>query len=459
VHALLTAALLASAAAAAPAPRPRAVVLIVVDALRPDRLSAYGAARDTSPKLKAFAAGATRFERAVAPSNWTLPSLASLMTGLDPSAHRAVYAPRDPKWPAAAEAGTLRPGGSGRLDPSRATLAELLAARGWRTAAVVSGGFCRSVFGFGQGFAEYHDLGSRLGTLLPLIKEVAAREPERPYFLYLHLSDVHDPYAPPPPYDALWTDPAYRGPMDGGREALAKVRDGAPFTKADTEQLLGLYDGAIRELDERLAELLAALGPGAVVALTSDHGEAFGEHGRLQHGGDAYDEQVRVPLIVRAPGRGAGRVAQPVVGLVDVMPTLLELAGVPAPPGLSGRSLVPLLDGKPWTERPALVEAVFERRNDPPRPFGVAALRSRERKFIRSLEGRPDELYDLVADPGETRNLAKERPAEAARWAKALDSRLQAARRAAGRLPPVDDAPVTLDAGLLEKLRASGYVR
>jgi arylsulfatase A-like enzyme len=438
---------------------PRSIVLIVVDALRPDRLTPYGAPRDTSPRVARLAREGTLFKNAVAQANWTLPSLATIMTGLYPSTHRALYTPRVAQWWDKIGTGAYAPSGAQRLDPSRTTLAERLAARGYRTAAVVSGGFCRSEFGFGQGFAEYHNLGSRLGVILPRIKEVLAREPGRPYFLYVHLSDVHDPYAPPPPFDTLWTDPAYRGSQDGSREALARVREGAPFDAQDTAHLLALYDGSMRELDDRLAELLDAVGPEAVVVFTADHGEAFGEHGRLQHGGDAYDEQVRVPLIIRAPGRGAGRVVEPVVELADLAPTVLELAGAPAAKGLPGQSLAPLLDGRSWKERPAFIEAVYDHQNGEEHPFGLAALRTRERKFIRSLVGRPDELYDLAADPGETRNLAAERPAEAARWGRLVEQRLREARRAAEALPPVDKSPVQLDPGLVEKLKASGYVR
>lgn len=450
----------ASLAASAPSARePRSIVLIVVDALRPDRLTPYGAPRDTSPRIARLAKEGTLFKRAFAQSNWTLPSLASVMTGLYPSTHRAVHFPASSDWAKKLAAGRFVPLGAERLDPSRITLAERLAERGYRTAAVVSGGFCRSEFGFGQGFEEYHNMGSRLGVILGLIRNVLGREHGRPYFLYLHLSDVHDPYEPPPPFDRLWTDPGYRGPMDGSRAALARARQGGRVSREDIDQLLGLYDGAIREMDERLAELLDAIGPEAVVVLTSDHGESFGEHGRLQHASDAYDEQLRVPLIIRAPGRGAGRVVEPVVELVDIAPTILELAGAPPARGLHGRSLAPLLDGGRWRERPAFIEAAMENSGGPASPFGAVVLRSRDRKFIRSLAGKPDELYDLAADPGETKNLASERPEEAARWRALADARLAAARRASASLPPVDPRAVDLDPGLREKLRAAGYLR
>lgn len=438
---------------------PPSVVLIVVDALRPDRLTPYGAARDTSPRLARFAADGALFKRAIAQSNWTLPSLATIMTGLYPSEHRAVYAPSSGDWPIRLEEGRYAPGGASRLDPSRVTLAERFEARGYRTEAVVSGGFCRSEFGFKQGFNEYHNLGSRLNVILPRIKEALNREPGRPYFLYIHLSDVHDPYEPSGPYKSLWTDPAYQGFADGGRDSLSRVRaNGRTPGADDIAQLLALYDGSIRELDDQLADLIDSIGPKAIVALTSDHGESFGEHGRLQHGGDAYDEQIRVPLILRAPGRKPGRVIEPVVELAGLAPTLLELAGAARRDGLMGRSFAALLDGGPWTERPAFIEAASNRPSSAGQPFGLIALRSRDRKFIRSLITGHEELYDLTNDPAETLNVAARRPDEMRHWRRILDERVMAIRRTAGELPLVDESPTEIDAAIMEKLRASGYV-
>jgi len=339
------------------------------------------------------------------------------------------------------------------------TLAERLAAGGYRTAAVVSGGFCRSDFGFGKGFQEYHNLGSRLSVTLPVIKEALARASGRPYFLYVHLLEVHDPYEPPPPFDKLWTDSGYHGPMDGGREALTRARLGAPFSAKDTAQLRALYDGSMRELDDRLGELFDVIGPEPIVVFTADHGEAFGEHGRLQ----ARQRRLRranpraVDLARARPRRREGhrthrRARRPDADPAGTRGTARRQR--PGGPQLGASSRWP-----PLGRAPAFVEAVFNHDNDPPHPFGSLALRSRDRKFIRSLLGGVDELYDLAADPAEKRNLAAERPEEAARWRRLVDERLETSMRASRALPSVDPSSVDLDPGLVQKLKASGYVR
>lgn len=448
-----------SPVAAQPIPRPPNILLIVVDALRPDRLSPYGAKRNTSPRLQRLADQGSLFRRAVAQANWTLPSLSTIMTGLYPSTHGARLMPEGDQWPKQLEEGAYRPGAGHYLAGSRETLAELLARRGYRTAAVVSGGLCRSEFGFGQGFAEYHNLGSRLASILPVIKEALSREPGRPFFVYLHLSDVHDPYSPAPPYDRLW-DPDYHGPADGRRETLYRARGGGlTFTPRDFEHLEALYDGAIAEMDSHLAELLDFVdrlpgGSGTAVIVTADHGEAFNEHGVFQHGHAGYNEELRVPLIISVAARGRGRKIDEPVELADLMPTILSLAGAASPKGLAGRSLLPLLDGRRWKDRPAYSEVA----HIPDNPLRAIAIQNRRWKFLRALDGKEDELYDLAVDPGETRNLAASLPRQAAHWRRLADERLAWARAAAERWPQPDTAQPDIDPALREKLKASGYL-
>ncbi|HXT00264.1 MAG TPA: sulfatase-like hydrolase/transferase, partial [Elusimicrobiota bacterium] len=241
---LLLAASLAGPAAAAPGPGPvDDVLLIVVDALRQDRLSAYGNPRRTSPALDALAGEGALFLNAEAASNWTLPALASIMTSLDPAVHGALNPPRGrPDWPKELERGRFTAAPGGRLDAARPTLAGALSRAGWTTAGIVSGGFCQSAFGFNAGFGSYRDTGIKLEELndkyvLPWLK---AHRREK-FFLYVHVGDVHDPYDTTPRYNRLW-DPDYKGTIDGSRETLDAVNEGRRALSArDLEHLLALY--------------------------------------------------------------------------------------------------------------------------------------------------------------------------------------------------------------------------
>ncbi len=451
MSALALAALLAAPAAAAPAPKRPNVVLIVVDALSARHLGAYGYRRATSPRLDALAAEGALFETVVAPSNWTLPSLASLLTGLLPSAHGALLPPAAKDWAAKLEAGRLVPGPGERLEASRPTVARRLAAAGYRTAAVVSGGFCRSAFGFGRGFHEYHDLGGLAEHIEPTYLPLLEKERGRPFFLYIHLSDVHDPYQAPAPYGKKWADPAYRGPMDGSRAALRVLQHelcagrGDP---ADLAQAEALYDGGVSYADAAIGRLLdrlaaAGLADDTAVFVTADHGEGFGSRKLLRHGSGFSDEVLLVPLLVRAPGLPRGLRVGGQVRALDVAPTILELAGL-APAPMQGRSLLGALRGGPAPD----LEAVSQTDDG-------SALRAGGWKLVRFNE-QPPSLYDLAADPGERRDLAAERPEVVARLGARLDALEGEARALAKRLPALPARRVRPN--MRERLKAAGYV-
>ena len=437
-----------------PAPRPANVILIVVDALGAGHLGTYGYSRATDPRLKAFAATGAVFLNTIAQSDWTLPSLASLMTGLYPSVHGALLPISDPNLGAQLEAGRFHPLAGQRLEPSRPTLAAILAAQGYATGAVVSGGFCNSAFGFGSGFAEYHNGGGRMEELSRTYLPWIEKNRDRRFFLYIHVGDVHDPYRAPPPFDGLWAKP-YHGKQDGSRPALDALDDalaqGRPPSAEDVEHLRSLYDGGISYTDEhigRLLDRLKALGlaENTAVIVTADHGEAFLEHGLMRHGNSFYDELLRVPLIAAFPGLKGGQRLGGQARLIDVMPTVLDYLRVPAPP-TQGRSLLPWLQGAPVEDREAFSES-----NE-----GVS-LRAGRWKLIR-YRGRPEALYDLAGDAAERLSLRADAPAK---WT-ALSGRLADWRaemtRAAQTLPPLPAAGPQLDAALKEQLKAGGYLK
>lgn len=321
------------------------VVLLVVDALRPDHLGCYGYGRPTSPEMDRLAARSVRFAEAVSVSSWTKPAVPSLLTSLYPSQHGV--------W----EGSGRNPEGgleSDVLGEEAVTLAEVLAGAGYRAAAFVRNAQLRAAFGFAQGFEAYRELESSGAELveraLEWLDEVRRESPSAPVFVYLHLLDTHWPYEPPPEAAAaLGAAPGERPDDFALREAVNRG-----IVALGTEQLWEIvlrYDAEIRGVDRAVGRLAAGLEErglfeGSVLVLTSDHGEAFLEHGRLGHGGDLYEESLRVPLLLKLPGsRGAGRVVQARVTTLDVMPTILELAGLrpEARASCAGRSLLRFL--------------------------------------------------------------------------------------------------------------------
>jgi arylsulfatase A-like enzyme len=417
------------------APRPRSLILISVDTLRADHLGCYGHERPTSPSLDALAAEGVLFEDVTAPSPWTLPSHASLFTGRYPSRHgvRTVH-----------EA----------LSRSAPTLAEVLSPLGFENGAVVNVVYLYPVFGLMRGFAQLERVES-VPSPQGDAAEVHARARSwlasrrgRRVFLFLHHYDVHAPYSSEPAYERMFA--AAEGQLRGVDEELGLINRGLLRPgPVGIDQLERRYDAGIRQIDDELGRFLAWLEEegwleDTLLVVTSDHGEGFLEHGTVSHGRTQYEEELRVPLILRGPGLPRGvRVREP-VSLVDVAPTLLWLLGVPPPPDLDGRDLRPFWQGAPAaTERAIFAEAA-------PALWGTTrlAVRMDSHKLLLDEASGQRELYDLAKDPGERRDLAAQDPERVRR----LEAALHELRRS--------EAPSTrlqLPPELLERLRALGY--
>jgi arylsulfatase len=331
---------LLTACGRAPPPAPH-IVLVVCDALRSDHLELHGYGRETAPRLAAWAQGALVFEQATAPSNWTRPSLHALFTGRHPAPDR-LLGPEEP------------------LPTAEAVLPDLLARAGYQTAAVTANPFLTRTYGADRGFTEFVELGWRDEDKSGHWKEplaspavmdrveylLSSRTQGPPLFLYVHLMDTHEPYDPPAELRGD-CDPAYAGPVDGSREGYALLRDGGAPTEADARQVVALYDGEVRRTDASLARLRALvaehLGDRPVVTVvTADHGESLGEEGLWRHGRGLHRGLLAVPLIV--DGAGVATRVGARVGLVDLAPTLLALAGEPAPADIDGLDLLAARD-------------------------------------------------------------------------------------------------------------------
>ena len=448
---------------------PLNVVLISVDTLRADRLGAYGyTARPTSPQIDTLAGQALVFEVHVAAAPWTTPSHMSLLTGLAPTRHGVTGSDRGLREALRGD----RP--IERLPEAITTLAEALAARGWATAAFTGGATLDPRLGFDQGFEDYDTSMVKLdrAKVDRVLGWIDAQD-EGPFFLFWHTFEVHAPYmAPDFLADVLSPE---RARALGERLEAIPERNGWKAVRAakrvmrahdayDPEVTRALYDGGIRSFDRWLGRLVdglreRGLWDRTLLVLTSDHGEQLGEEGRPApfgdgfynvHGHTLYEELIRVPLIVRVPGIQGGRRIAPVTAAIDVMPTILDVLDVPAPPEMQGRSLRPLWESPDeWTPKAALSESLSEGEE-------MKGLRTERYKYVVSVDattvaekGRSHvpldsgaALYDLLEDPDERRDLLDGPPADE-RTRRAADMSEELRRRLAtvghpeeGRLSP-----------------------
>jgi len=314
-----------------------------------------------------------------------------------------------------------------------------------------------------------------------------------PFYVLLHVADPHSPFRPEPPFDSLFSDPGGHAEHERRMERVKPLirnptmrtrvmptREELAAAGIDPEAYIARekdwYDGSIRGMDTeigRLVECLRGLGleRRSLVAFYSDHGEEFHEHGRMWHGQSVYGEMIRVPLILWAPGRIApGLQVKEPVGLVDVMPTLLEMSGVGLPQAAQGQSLGPLLrkpgDGgvveaaTAWKQRPLVAEKQPMGSPDFPEAGESYAIVEGRWKLVHNVVRPPSkpefELFDFYEDPLDRSDLARENPEVVERLAKALESWKQEAR--AARLKGDDEAAASLSAAELERLRSLGYV-
>lgn len=364
------------------------LLLVVVDTLRADHLGTYGHDLATSPALDAFAARGVVFERAYAHSGWTLPSMASLLTGLYPFEHAVVR-----------DASEHRSFGS--LDEDVETLAERLGARGYRTGAFVNNTFLAPHFGLNQGFDEYDYAGatnaehrSAAQTVRAAVEWLGAADPDTPSFALIHFIEPHVDYAPSERSLAALGGAGGAVPPPVTAPVVSQLSDanGGVPTEEQRRAIGRIYDAEILDVDAALGELFAAVDARSRprwVWVTSDHGEELWDHGGFEHGHALSGVLVRVPLVVVGEGLAPGRVAAPVQHL-DVFRTLVRLGGGEVPPpgrGLDLRRVVIDPDVAP-EDRPILHEDALYG------PWRAALTRGRHRAVVE-LPNRRASLYRL----------------------------------------------------------------
>ena len=401
--------------ALSPAPRDLNLVVVTLDTTRADRLGCYGFAGVETPNIDGLAAEGVLFEHATATVPLTFPSHSSIFTGLVPPHHG------------------VRDNGGFFLDDARVTLAERLRQAGYATGAFVGAWVLEAKWGLAQGFDEYSDRFDlskykvvSLGTVqkpgdevmdgaLAWLEKVGSRK----FFAWVHLYDPHSPYDPPEPFASRYRNQPYLGEI------------------AYTDKVVGRLVTWLR--DRRLLER-------TLVVLTGDHGESLGDHGESTHAYFIYDATTHVPLIVRTPWGLRGHRSQQASG-VDIMPTVLDLLGLPPQDGLDGRSLaLALLDPGTPADTLAYSETYFPRYH-----FGWQHLRGVRSLRYKYIDAPQPELYDLQQDPGETNNIYK----AFSRRAEDLRLQMDALTKEGAAAAPERRS---LDPDTLQRLAALGYV-
>ncbi len=461
------------------------ILLISVDALRPDHTFLGNYERDTTPHLKEFAKESVVFDNAFANSSWTRASVSTMFTSLYPTSH-------------------TNNGVGSELSSAAFTLPKALKTKGYATGVFSANAFVAPVFGFGSGVDRFYHkqvsvygqliMGHVLGSLRkysPFINELniffesieipflgQARKTTKaeglnrafldwtsglkgqPFFAYFHFMETHTPYSTPAPFDRKFIDPSYTGTLPDDQplhEPFYPLTKAISLPEDEYERLVAQYDGNIAYVDHRLNELFQALRErdlldNTLVIITADHGEEFYEHYGWGHGKSLYREVIHVPMIVRYPAQfPQGKVSQANVQHIDLLPTILDLTGIPAPKHLEGRSFVSLAKNPddPGEPRTLYSEVIHEN------SYARTVIDKNLKLIELHVYGKEKQLlFDLTADPKEQNPLDLKVHPESGRLKQLLDSFY---KRAAGKM--LGSKSVEIDQETLERLKTLGYVK
>lgn len=412
------------------------VILLDLDTLRADRLGVYGYSRPTSPCLDSFARReGTVYLDAISNASWTLPATTSMLTGLAVHQHQVDRFPR-------------------KMTTDLEPLALQLSRAGYDTYGMCEGGYVMPAFGFSIGFDQYDHRARQIPQWDRALEWLDERRSENPFFLFLQTYMTHAPYAAPP--EGLHEPSHYAGRLEGQVVDWSRVI--GPFeagtlrlNEADQHYIRRAYDGGVRDLDALLCDMLVEIKKRVsldevLLIITSDHGEELFEHGGLDHGKHLHGEVLKVPLIVRFPGQQEPRIVEAPVTTLDLVPTVLDVVGLPVPPHLPGRSLRHSLS--PFRAR------VAEHKN------GDRSIQFDGYKLIQSdaQDGEGDGsflLFDLEADPGELIDLAAKNPTKR----RALLNRMREFIQKYPEQSHVAISPTDLTDETMTTLNELGYLR
>ena len=436
------------------------VLLVSIDSLRPDHLGCYGYRRDTSPNIDALSRQGAIFLNAISTTSWTLPAHMSLFTSMDITVH-----------------GVSNDGFG--LHSDIPTLAGILSKNGYQTAGFCSSPYLNPAFGFNRGFDIYYntdmDKPDFVDTVLmedreiwdrchadvtsPRIHALAVdwleKLKDKPFFLFLHMWDVHYDFIPPPPYDTQF-DPDYRGTISS-RHFMHNKAIHPEMDPRDLQHIIALYDGEIAFTDHYLGLIMAkirelGLMENTLFIIAADHGEEFFEHGNKGHRITLYDETVKIPLILKLPGKDlGGEQISNQVSIIDIAPTILNALKIPAPEQMQGRSLLPLALGK---GAPDDGLAFLELGSV------LKGLRNNASKLLYNNDYRQTIILDLAKDPKETHHhMVTDLPAWT-RVNKAFYDRLGLDHELAEKYRQKQSgARVHLSEDQVNKLKSLGYIQ
>jgi arylsulfatase A-like enzyme len=465
---------------AAGSARPNLLV-IVMDTVRADHMSIYGYKRDTTPNLKKLAADSVLYTNALAPSNFTLTSHASLFTGMYPSWHGAYCDPPDASYGRAVSAGVP-------------TLAEILSRNGYRTLGVSANMYLRAELGLQRGFNNF-DIPRPIPVLDPgawyMLRRAVRREiglvadtsqfdrlysrgqdidteflsmldlnagGPAPFFAFVNYMDAHFPYIPPPPFDREFPG-KIRGTTQDDLEAVQqRVIGGGQMPPADYRHATSQYDGGIAYTDAAIGRLAGwlkqhKLYDNTMIVITSDHGEAFGEKHYVLHANSEYQNLLHVALMIKYPKQAAKGVVSTPVSLIDVMPTALTSLGVPVPGAVQGIDLLDMnaLRGRKELFSEGFACPVVHPPGCPENGCTQRAIVAWPYKYIDTNTGKRA-LYDIAADPDENRNLMALDATDSDRLSAALGAWVKTFPLRARQQPHVNGES-------LQRLKSLGYVQ
>ncbi len=435
-------------------------IVVLIDTLRADRLTAYAKTRVRTPAFDKFAKESTVFERCHAPSNWTKPSCATVLTGLYPDTHKAR-------------------GHSSRLASSSKMASEIFRTAGFATGAFIANGYLAAEFGFKRGWTKYINFirENKKTEAVNVFKEsldFIAGHKDKPFFTYIQTIDPHVPYDPPAEDLKLYDAQGYDGPVRNrstGNLLEEIKRKKVELNARDRRRLEALYDGEITYHDRHFGHFLDGLNKLGVlndtaIIVCSDHGEEFFDHDSVGHGHTLYEELLHVPLVVRAPGIvPAGKRVNTEVGLSDILPTLLQATGVPIPKGMEGHDLLPVSNDAipdPFAAAFASFYSEADGRN--------LSWTARKGAFKLRMRGPARTyLYNLEADPREKTDVDTRYPLALRALRIALGQFIAAPDKhnwSSGQLsalavasPKPDDEQAEMPEDLKQQLRALGYMQ
>lgn len=414
------------------------VLLIIIDTLRADHLGYWGYERDITPTLDSLAVSGTAWMETQAQSSWTLPSVASILTGLSPREHSA---------------GSSH-GQMYGLSSSIPTVQSILHSRSWQTCGIFNVIFLNEDFGFHRGFDSFdcrgvtENIGCRRAdqTVDDALEWLNELDNESRFCAVLHFYDPHMPYDPPSPYDTLYADP-FNSVLRSGEQQLSIMRsvnnDSAEITNEGLKNLIDLYDGEIAYTDAEIGRLLSemrssGLTDSTLVIVVADHGEEFLEHSGIEHGRTLYQEVTHVPLIISGPGVPEGAAIDAPAAHIDILPTILSYLNLEIPDGLSGRDLLNSEYAELYIPASNLLWCEIQQ----------ASVRRDSLKVIWNSDGSGVEYYNLSSDPCERVPLTDP------------DAAMLEAAEFYWATPPVAEAPrVSFTEAANHQLRDIGYIR